>query len=357
MLTRVNEILIGKDIDRTAANVAGASMATIQTNIASGELLVLDSNFKIAPVTITYATSDVIYIVEGTDETFNYTNEAGTAFSGKRLIVSNPIDGRGVKNYNKVAYVAKTEKNVTFGAITGAIVAGTEYVLRIVYKDIIEHPGQFTETYRYVAKSGDASVNILDGLRKRIAKYTGKLSIKGGARISTNALAQATLVLTAKAIPECTSSINDIDELTQVDFEAFLNYVDNDGVKNTVGIASGPTYVTSKRGSGVWEVIRDTEKKALSYKGIDNRIWFPITKPDMRTQKGGTYNVISIEHDKDFRSADNQYIKNTPLTTVIAIEVGLGAPALNQGDNIEDILDAWMASLPSGFSTLPNLWV
>ena len=357
MLKRVNEILIGKDIDRYTGGFGGASINTIQEHIAEGEVVVLTQDFKgYAAGSDSFATSPVIYIAEGSADIRTEVKPDGSEISIRRLIVSAPIDGKRVRIYSKNDYVAKTEEKVTFGAIQDTIVAGTEYVLRLVYKDMVEHPGQFTETYRYVAKSGDASVDIFDGLRKRITANKGKLSVKGGARVTPNALGTATLELTGKKIPACTSSVRDIDELTQVEFEAFLNYVDNDGNWVEVDVNPDKSYTVANRGQGVWEVIRDVEKHSLSYRGIENRIWFPVAYPTIRAQKDGQYNVIVIEHEAQYRSADNQYDKETQLTTQIAFEKALGSPTTHQGSVVEADLDDWMASLPAAKTDSALTW-
>ena len=357
MLKRVNEILIGKDIDR--GSIGGTSdYNDIMTNINEGEVIVLTQNMiGFDTSTDDFSTTPIIYIVEGTSETREYVDPVSGANNIiHRLIVSAPIDGNFVRNYVKESYVAKVEQSVSFPAITDTIVAGTEYVLRIVYKDIVERPAPYTETYRYVAKEGDTSTNIFDGLRKRINANKGRLSIKGGARVTANALGSATLDLVGKPIPECTTTVKDIDEFSQVQFEAFLNYVDNDYQWTEVGLSSDKTYVQASSGYGIWEIIRDIEKHAQSYRGVDNRIWFPIQLPEMRTQKFGGYNTIVIEHDRKYKSADNQYNKETELTTMIAFETLLGSPTTHQGSLVEADLDKWMASLPVPKSSTALTW-
>jgi len=358
MLKRVNEILIGKDIDRFAGEFGGSSINEIQQNIAEGEIVVLTQDFKgYIRGTDSFTTTPTIYIAEGSADMGTETAPDGTESAMRRLIISAPIDGNLVKTYSKTSYTAKTEKSVTFGPITDPIVAGTEYLIKFVYKDIIERPAPYSQTYRYTAKTGDTSVEVFDGLRARIRNNKGQLSIKGGARISVNANGQANFVATGKAIPECTSKVNDIDELTQVDFEAYLNYVDNDGNWTAVTTAPTKSYGAAFRGQGSWEVIRDIEKHSLSYRGIENRIWFPVAYPVQRVQKNGEYNTIVIEHDAAYVSADNQYTKQTSLTTQTAFEKALGAPTLNQGSGIEDDLDDWMASLPASKSDDDLVWL
>ena len=54
----------------------------------------------------------MIYICQGTGETFDYANEAGTAVAGARKVkISNPIKGADVLRYTGKSYTAKAEKN------------------------------------------------------------------------------------------------------------------------------------------------------------------------------------------------------------------------------------------------------
>ena len=336
MLNKVTNLLIGKNISRTAALVDGAALPVIEANIVAGEVVVLDKNFKIAPAAITYATSDVIYIAEGSVDTYNYTNEAGTSVVGaRRLIVSDPINGKYVKSYNGTAYAAKTECTATVAAISGTITAGTEYVLKFIYKDITEHPGQFTQTYRYVAKSGDTSQSIFNGLRARIAKHTG-------ARISASGT--TTLIATAKPIPSATSKVDSINDMWMVEFDVRFTYLDSEG--NHQLVPAVVTTTAKSQGKGTWESIRDLEKKCMSYRGVTNFTQFPVIKPDFRTEKGATYTTITIAHETPYMTPNNQYTATAGKELVIAIN---GATA-NQGDNIETRLNAWMASIPGAFA-------
>ena len=350
MLKRVNKIFIGKDIASTGAIVDGASMTLVQSNIAEGEIVVLDSDYNaVVGGTATYPTTDKLYLAEGSSEIFNTVNPDGSALSGRTLLISNPLDGKLVNIYSGKDYVAKAEHTATLQPITDTIVAGTEYVLRIVYKDVYEDKGQFTDTYRYTAVAGDTSVDVFNGLRIRLNKDNGKYSVKrkGGSRLSVNAADVANLVLTAKPIPECTTSVNDIDEFTMVNFEVRLNYVDNDYYWTEVNLTAPVAYTQFSRGTGIWEVVRDTEKFAQSYEGVTNRIWFPIVKPEMRTIKSATYNMIVIEHDVDYRSPDNQYEKSTILTTEVAMPSGAAQQAV-----LLTNLNTWMASLPGAFANV-----
>lgn len=350
MLKRVNEILIGKDIARTVALTTVVDLTVVQENIAEGEVVVLDKDFQIATAAITFDASDHIYLAEGTGEMFNYQLEDGTPKTGMKLLLSEAIHGDRVKVYDGEGYVAKAEQVTVFPAITDTIVPGTEYLIRVVYHDLYERPAPYTETYRYVAKSGDTSQEVYNGLAARVSKYTGKLSVKGGARITADVVTTpGSLILRGKVIPECTTSVNDIDEFTQVYFDAYLNYVDSDGNWTEVGLGSAPTITEHVRGNGTWEVIRDIEKHAQSYRGVDNRTWFPILTPAMRVEKGAEYGEIVIEQDPLYRSADNQYVKSTPKTEMIAVANEAG---LNQGTTIQATLNAYFATTPKAFPAI-----
>lgn len=344
MLQRTNKLLIGKDIDRDAQVIAQASLATItlSTGLADGEVVVLDKYKRVLTVGDTVTESDVIYICQGTSETFNYTNEAGTTVtSARKVIMSDPIEGAKVKKFLGRTFVAKQERtaSVDFTGLTPVV--GTEYLIRIIYKDLNEHPGQFTQTYRFVATSAvldtwgasmEAVVNAHTG-RRVTAAYTAATDV---------------LLLTALPKPECTSNLTDIDDFSMVDFDVRFLYVDSSGNWQTIPSTSttvtytGPTY-----GSGNWEQIRDMEKDQFGYVGPTNRTAYPVLLPTQATVKSAQYNLIVIEHDKSYLSPDNQYVKQAPLTTLIALPIG----AL-QTANILGCLNPWMASCPGNFTAV-----
>ena len=209
------------------------------------------------------------------------------------------------------------------------------------------HPGQNLETYRYIAKTGDDSDAVLQGLADRINKFrTNNIKRKQQALVSA-VVSTGSLVLTAKRVISCTTSVDDIDELVMNSFGARLNYVDSDYNWTEVTLASDIAYTAAYRGYGSWETVRDMEKHAQAYEGVSNRVWFPVIKPQMRTVKGAEYDLINIEHDRVYRSPDNQYNKETSLATVIALENGAA-----QGTGILTTLNTWMASLPKAFDAV-----
>ena len=355
MFKKVDKVFIGKYIERTAEIVDAADITTAQTYAVEGEVFILDEDYNIVEgASATYANTKKIYIAEGSSEIFNTTNPDGSALTGRRLLLSGAIDGSKVITYTGGGYVAKSEATISIPAISDTIVAGTEYVLRIVFKGDIaaQHPGQNIETHRYIAKTGDASTDVYDGLVAKINKrYTTTTIKKGRSKVITATNNAGVLEITALPILSCTTSVNDIDELTMNNFTVALNYVDNDYNWQTVGLSSDMTYTGADRGYGSWETIRDAEKHALAYEGVSNYTWFPVIKPEMRTVKAAEYDLIVIEHDRVYRSSDNQYNKETSLVELIALQGGTGAIA-PQNAEILVTLNTWMASVPQGFANV-----
>jgi hypothetical protein len=324
MLDRVNKVLIGKNISRTASAVLyGGSQAA-----AEGEIFILDKNRNILAAGSTISDTDTIYIAEVLGDTYSYVTETGTSVTGvKKLIVSDPIEGNNVSSYKGRAYSAIVEQVVTIDGSTFAPVVGTEYVLRIVYTDTYERPGQVTMTYRKIATT-TSSDDLWTAFVALINKHTER-------RVTASGTTE--LVLTGRAMPyDRTDDVNAIDEYYQVNFKAFL-YSNNFG-DTTV------TYTTRPfPGEGTWQRVRDAEKFALSYRGIMNRTIFPVQMPAMRTVKSTTYQAIVIESDKKYTSPDS-YDKKTRLTTEVYIPVGAG-----QLTDVLNVLNPWMASLTNSF--------
>lgn len=345
MLTRVNKILIGKDVSRDAQVIGGIDMVTLcaSTGLAEGEIVPLDENKKVLTAGSTIADTSTIYFCEGTGETIDYTNESGTQVtSSRKIIFSDPIVGAKVKSWKGNSYSAKSEQSTAISVNGATTVSGTEYILRIVYKDLSEHPGQFVHSYRIIG------VGTLD---TDMAALVAKVNAHKGRRVNASYVTNTDiLTLAGRPIPECTTSVNDIDEFSMVEFEAKLVYVDSNG--NWATSSTWPKSITdtaASYGFGTWEQVRDLEKHAQGYKGVFNRIHFPIVTPTMRTVKSATYDMLVIEHDQAYQSPDNQYVKSQPLTTVIAIPV---PSAGTQMATLLQEVNPWFASLPGAFANV-----
>lgn len=335
MMTRTTKVLIGKDIDRTDPIT---SIYDDTDKPADGEILVLDKNKKVLGSGATIADSDIIYICQGTGSTYSYTNDAGTTVAAARLLkFSDPIEGAKVRAYRGVPYTAKAQKAITFAAITAPATAGTEFVLRIVYKDVVAKRGQFSKTYRFIAADATPQ-NYYNGLRAAIAADSGARVVGSGT---------TTLILTGKEIPEGSTSLTDIDKFQMVDFDAYLTYVNSDGYQVAITTGGTKSLTTAiEYGFGEWELVRDMEKDQLGNEGISYQAEFPSVSHSLSTVVDETYDTIVIEHDRTYLSPDNQYVKQAPLTTVICIPTPATA---NQMDNVLAVLNSWMASTPGAF--------
>jgi hypothetical protein len=331
MINRVNKVFIGKSISRTASAVLyGGSQAA-----AAGEIFVLDKTKNILAAGATVADTDTIYIAEVLADTYSYVNEAGTSVTGvKKLLFSDPIEGKNVKLYQGRSYSAITEQVVTIDSTSSTPTTGTEYSLRIVYTDTYEKPGQVTQTYRVTCGATQTYDAIWTLFIALINKDPRRRVIASGS---------GNLILTGRAMPyDVSDTVNAIDEYYQVNFKAHL-YSNNYG-DCTV------TYTTAPfPGNGTWQRVRDAEKKAQSNVGVRNRTVFPIITPTMRTVASTNYGTIVIEHDRRFISADGAD-KTDRVTTEIYIVSGA-----SQTVNVLNVLNPWMASTPGEFPAIINL--
>ena len=340
MLNRVDKILIGKDIARAVTALPGGTSAG---DLANGEVVVLDKDMNLAAAGVTISDTDVLFIAQGQAETYNFKRaDTGAAVTGARKMkVSDAIEGRLVRKYEGVSYSAKAEQVDTINTTGISATAGTEYVLRLIYKDMQEHPGQFTQTWRYIVQTGDDADAIATAL-------TAAVNSDDGARVVA-AFGTPNITLTGLPRPECTTNLRDLDEFKIVRFDTLLNVVNSDGLWETAAYTSITKTTAADEGIGTWEQLRDAENRALSYVGIENRIHYPVLKPDLATVIDETYDLVVIESDKSYVSADNQYVKQAPLTTVIAIPE---PSAANQMTDVLAVLNPWMASLPKAFDNV-----
>lgn len=342
MLTRVNKVLIGKDINRDAQAIAGVNVKTLVAELAEGEVLVLDKYKKVLAAGATKADSDIIYICQATGKTFDFTGETGVSVTGAReLIFSDPIQGSKVRSFKAKPYAAATECSTTYVlTATHPVTLGREYIIRLVYTDMEEYPSQFTQTYRYVATSADVSAIDTFG-----ANLAAKINAHGGRRVqATYTSGSDSLAIVGKAIPECTTSVNDIDEYKQVTFKCYFLYVDSNGKWQPVTVTS-TTNVAADPGHGTWAQVRDMEKAQFAYKGVSNFTQFPVIKPAFSTVKDSYYDLFVIEHDKEYLSPGINSYQSTTLTTVVAMATAsTGINANGQKDSFLGQLNPWMES-------------
>lgn len=290
MLQKVNTVLIAK--------TAPASFSTADV-LADGAIALFDENKKILTSTALAAAAKSIYVgvCEGSVIRFSMPIQKG---SNPTLVVT--------------PFVAKAEDKIVITATNVAPEVGHRYVLRLVYNDIYEAPGQFTHTYEVIAKT-TAPKDLVDAFVKKINKHKE-------ARVTASASA-AVLTLTAKEIPY-NEGITLDHGYTQVSVEAFMWTTIPSGLLSNVMYPISNLTIAKTQGTpgkGNAYIVRDREDAAMGYRGITHRAngIYPYIAPEFRSDLSAEYDTITMEWDNKYLSDDNQYIKTTPLAVEMYI--------------------------------------
>lgn len=232
------------------------------------------------------------------------------------------------------AYSAKTESTVSFDWTGVTPVAGYRYVIRLIYKDLYEHPGQFTHTYEHIAKTGDTIDTIGTSLAAKINAH------KGARCTATYTEATDVLLCTAKTMTANMTSMMGKEGITpysQVQMTGVAYYTVPNSAFSSHSAIPGIviTVVASDPGKGNPYIVRDREQDALAYKGITYRTTWPIIKPELNVNLSSTYDTLVIESTNSYQSPDNQYVKETDVATEVYVAAGQGLEALR------DAIAAW----------------
>lgn len=291
MLQKVNTVLIAK--------TAPASYSTADA-LADGAIALFDENRKILTSAANAAAAKSIYV--GVCE-------------GKSVIrFSMPIQKGSNPTLVVTPFVAKAEDKIVITATNVAPEVGHRYVLRLVYNDIYEAPGQFTHTYEVIAKTTTPK-DLVDAFVKKINKHKE-------ARVTASASA-AVLTLTAKEIPY-NEGITLDHGYTQVSVEAFMWTTIPSGLLSNVMYPISNLTIAKTQGTpgkGNAYIVRDREDAAMGYRGITHRAngIYPYIAPEFRSDLSAEYDTITMEWDNKYLSDDNQYIKTTPLAVEMYI--------------------------------------
>ena len=307
MLNHVNTVLIAK--------TAPASFSTADA-LADGAIALFDENKKILTSTALAAAAKSIYVgvCEGKEDVYD---QKGAKSTKSVIRFSMPIQKGSNPTLVVTPFVAKAEDKIVITATNVAPEVGHRYVLRLVYNDIYEAPGQFTHTYEVIAKT-TAPKDLVDAFVKKINKHKE-------ARVTASASA-AVLTLTAKEIPY-NEGITLDHGYTQVSVEAFMWTTIPSGLLSNVmypisNLTIAKTQGTPGRGNAY--IVRDRENWNLGYEGIQYRAnaIYPYIAPEFRSDLNAKYDTITIEWDNKYLSNDNQYIKTTPLSAEIYVNQG-----------------------------------
>lgn len=306
MLNHVNTVLIGSNCPASYTNVAALSV---------GDVALFDENKKILTSTGGAAAAKSIYVgvVKGTE---SVTDNAGTVSTVKVLSYSNEIQKGSTPNMVYSDYVAASEDVISFNLASVVPTVGDRYVLRVIYNDIYEHPGQFTHTYEVIAKT-TTPADLVTAFKAKINKHTNR-------RINATNVVATTLVITAMTKTD-NEGLDSLNYYSQVSMDATMYSQDLGSLLLNQPTAI-PNLTVSKTqggpGKGNAKIIRDRENAALGYKGIINRMYWPVIKPALTVNLSATYDTLVIENQNHYLSDDNQYIKNTPIATELYVVAG-----------------------------------
>lgn len=305
MITRVDSVMIGKKCP---------TIYTTVNNLNAGEVALFDENRALIKDQDDALKASTIYVGVCTGD-MTVTMPNGTSSTKKVKVVeySNAIQKASKPSYVKGDYEAPVAEKIEIDLTNAKPVIGHRYVLRIVYKDLYEAPGQFTHTYETVATSGVAD-DLGNALQKKIDKHAN--------RRVTAAFANHKLTLTAMPKDD-NEGVYSLNEYSVVSMEASL-YVTIPGalLSNVPEAVAGATIkkTAGHPGKGFWKQVRDMEVRMLGYKGHVFTDAYPIIEPKRFVTEGATYDYFTIENDNLYLSPDNQYIKTTPLTTEVYVE-------------------------------------
>lgn len=303
MITRVDSVMIGKKCP--------ASYTTVDA-LNAGEVALFDENRALIEDQDGALKASTIYVGVCTGD-MTVTMPDGTSSTKKVVEYSNAIQKASKPSYVMGDYKAPVAEKIEIDLTSAKPVIGHRYVLRIVYKDLYEAPGQFTHTYETVATS-EVADDLGNALLKKINKHAN--------RRVTATFASHKLTLTAMPKDD-NEGVYSLNEYSVVSMEASL-YVTIPGalLSNVPEAVAGATIkkTAGHPGKGFWKQVRDMEVRMLGYKGHVFTDAYPIIEPKRFVTEGATYDYFTIENDNLYLSPDNQYIKTTPLTTEVYVE-------------------------------------
>lgn len=325
MMQHVNQVFIGNTLDLGAvkADFSGATEAAVEALDNVGKIVIADETYTlVAESTNSNIKEFHIGIVE--DQIIEVVTDVdlGTVEYQNVIRWSPAINVAGIKDVISNPYEPVREDTIVVDFTNITVEAGHRYVVRIIYKDLYEHPGQFTHQYEVVAKDGETPATLAAKFNRKINRHTGRRvnSVLGtyAAPTFTPAANGTAIQLTGRVIPELGNTLNPVDYYRQVSMEvvAWVDPVLTNIIANVAYPISDLVIakITGTPGHGNWKIVRDHENRAQGYRGITYRRYsYPFIHPVWRTVPGETYSEFTMEWETLYRSPDNQYIKNTPL--------------------------------------------
>lgn len=323
MIQHVNTVLIGKNLP---------SAYTTADALSAGDVALFDQNRAIIKTATDAAKATSLYIGVAQNKV-KVTMPDGSVADKANIKFGNEIQ----KNSNPSAvigeYVAPAQDKIVITLTDATIIAGHRYVLRIVYKDMYEAPGQFTHTYEVFAANTTAA-DLAAAIVKKINKHANR---------RVNASASAAVITLTAMEKDDNNGVYSLNEYSVVDMEASL-YVTIPGaiLSNQPDAIPGATIVKTpgNPGKGYWKQVRDAEVRYMGYQGHVFTGAYPEVVQDRMVEQDATYDYITVENDNKYLSNDNQYIKTTPLTTELYVKHSTGFASSIVAKGIENFIAA-----------------
>lgn len=323
MIQHVNTVLIGKSLP---------SAYTTADELSAGDVALFDQNRAIIKTAADAAKATSLYIGVAQNKV-KVTLPNGSVADKANIKFGNEIQ----KNSNPSAvigeYVAPVQDKIVITLTDATIIAGHRYVLRIVYKDMYEAPGQFTHTYEVFAANTTAA-DLAAAIVKKINKHANR---------RVNASASAAVITLTAMEKDDNNGVYSLNEYSVVDMEASL-YVTIPGaiLSNQPDAIPGATIVKTpgNPGKGYWKQVRDAEVRYMGYQGHVFTGAYPEVVQDRMVEQDATYDYITVENDNKYLSNDNQYIKTTPLTTELYVKHSTGFASSIVAKGIENFIAA-----------------
>lgn len=300
MITRVKDVIVGNGFAVTDVKFKGA-------------VLLLDQDSKQIKTEKEAADASSMYVSVITD----IKDVADTTGALKKVPVlktATEIKKSGCPKAVVGNYEAPVQEKIEFDFNDVDVIAGHRYVLRIVYKDINEAPGQFTHTYEVVSVKGEDE-ELRDALIAAVNKHKNRRVIA-----SNDSSSKLTLTALEKDDNDGIDSINEYSVVTMdaTIYETIPGALLSNQPKPVEGLKK--THTAAKPGKGYWKQVRDEERRNMGYTGHVFSGTYPAVEQNLLTTEGTEYNYVIIDSDNPYLSNDNQYIKTTPLTTEIYVD-------------------------------------
>jgi len=342
MITYVNTVLVS---NLASSNVLSAAPAASNQDVPSADagkfvFMTLDEDFADKGLANPYAVTasnagdlDRIKVGIVTKENAPKVDYSTGAISYEPVIKwSNIISSDSIKSYVCNAYAAAKATSedkvvIDINALAADIEAkfaqgGKRVIVRLTFKDLPTRFRKWTESYEYVTAAGDTKATIAKNIANMINKEYKRarvIATVGNATYSQDGVFQSFAAAAGgKAIQleamkyTDDNSVDSINWYNKVRFNANVYFTDPaaegwesinkhfpDGVK--INKVPGKTWI------GDAKLVRDREAGSLGYQGIINHgegTW-PIIKPAMATDLTKTYDAITLEFERMYRTADD----------------------------------------------------